>query len=65
MISVHPSAGYAVADGEELGPIGPLRAQIHLNDLSIPQEGIVATGRVFVTPVAADANRIVPTEEVQ
>jgi hypothetical protein len=33
-----------------VGPIGPLAEQAHLNDFYIPQRGIFAVGRVFVTP---------------
>lgn len=40
---------HAVVDGEALGPIGPLVEQAHLNDFYIPQRGIFAVGRVFVT----------------
>lgn len=50
---------HAVVEGEELGPIGPLAKQAHLADFYIPQRGIFAIGRVFVTPVA-DAAAAVP-----
>jgi hypothetical protein len=42
----------AVVEGQELGPIGPLDEQAHLRDFYIPQRGIFAVGRVFVTSVA-------------
>jgi hypothetical protein len=48
---------YAVVDGEELGPPGPLAEQAHLSDFYIPQRGVFAVGRVFVTPVAASATQ--------
>jgi hypothetical protein len=40
----------AVVEGEELGPIGSLAEQAHLQDFYIPQRGIFALGRLFVTP---------------
>jgi hypothetical protein len=40
----------ALVEGEDLGPIGPLAEQAHLNDFYIPQRGVFAVGRVFVTP---------------
>jgi hypothetical protein len=43
---------HAVVEGRELGPTGPLSEQAHLRDFYIPQRGIFAIGRVFVTPVA-------------
>jgi hypothetical protein len=42
---------HALVAGEELGPIGPLAEQAHLTDFYIPQRGIFAIGRVFLTPV--------------
>ncbi len=42
---------HAVVEGSELGPIGPLAEQAHLGDFYIPQRGIFARGRVFVTPI--------------
>jgi hypothetical protein len=45
---------HAVVEGEELGPIGPLAEQAHLADFYIPQRGIFAIGRVFLTPVTSD-----------
>jgi hypothetical protein len=43
---------HAVVEGEQLGPPGPLAEQAHLRDFYIPQRGIFAIGRVFVTRVA-------------
>lgn len=42
---------HAVVEGEALGAIGPLVEQAHLGDFYIPQRGIFAIGRVFVTRV--------------
>lgn len=47
----------AVVDGQELGPIGPLAEQAHVSDFYIPQRGIFAIGRVFVTPVTGEVPR--------
>jgi hypothetical protein len=44
----------AVVEGQDLGPIGPLAEQAHLADFYLPQRGIFAKGRVFVTQPAAD-----------
>jgi hypothetical protein len=52
---------HAVVDGEELGPAGPLTQQAHLSDFYIPQRGVFAVGRVFVTPVAAPATQAAVT----
>lgn len=41
----------AVVDGQELGPMAPLDQQAHLADFYIPQRGLFAMGRVFVTPI--------------
>jgi len=41
----------AVVEGEDLGLIGALAEQAHLTDFYIPQRGIFAMGRVFMTPV--------------
>lgn len=46
---------HAVVDEQELGPPGPLSEQAHLSDFYIPQRGLFAVGRVFVTPVATPA----------
>jgi hypothetical protein len=40
----------ATVGGDDLGPLGPLREQAHMADFYIPQHGIFAMGRVFVTP---------------
>jgi hypothetical protein len=41
---------HAVVDGEDLGPIGPLEEQAHMADFYFPQRGILAIGRVFISP---------------
>jgi hypothetical protein len=38
----------AIVEGADLGPIGPLEEQAHLQDFYIPQRGIFAVGRLFV-----------------
>lgn len=45
---------HAVVDGQKLGPIGPLAEQAHVSDFYIPQRGIFAIGRVFVTPARTE-----------
>jgi hypothetical protein len=45
---------HAVVEGEDLGPIGPLAEQAHMADFYFPQRGILAIGRVFVTPPATE-----------
>lgn len=40
----------AVINGVDLGPIGPVSPQAHLADFYIPQRGLFALGRVFVSP---------------
>jgi hypothetical protein len=40
----------ALIDGQDVGPIGPLSEQTRIADFYIPQRGIFAMGRVFVTP---------------
>jgi hypothetical protein len=42
---------HAQVEGQQLGPIGALPEQAHMADFYIPQRGIFAVGRVFVTPV--------------
>ena len=42
---------HAVVEGEDLGPIGALREQAHMADFYIPQRGIFAMGRVFISPL--------------
>lgn len=45
---------HGVVEGQELGPIGALREQAHMADFYIPQRGIFAVGRVFVTPTGKE-----------
>lgn len=45
---------HAVVEGRELGPTGPLAEQAHLTDFYIPQRGVFAVGRVFLTPPVTD-----------
>lgn len=54
----------AVVEGRELGPAGPLDEQAHLRDFYIPQRGIFAIGRVFVTRVPDEAPAAEPAAEV-
>ena len=42
----------SVREPAEWGPIGPLDEQADLRDFYIPQRGIFAIGRVFVTRVS-------------
>ena len=42
---------HAVVEGEDLGPIGALKEQAHMADYYIPQRGIFAMGRVFISPL--------------
>lgn len=58
------TASDAVIEGEELGPIGPLAEQAHLRDFYIPQRGIFAMGRVFVTRVPDEVPAAEPAAEV-
>ena len=58
------TGSHAVVEGEELGAIGPLAEQAHLGDFYIPQRGIFAIGRVFVTPVPEAAPAVPPAAEV-
>lgn len=53
----------AVVEGHDLGPAGPLAQQAHLGDFYIPQRGIFAVGRVFVTRVAGEIPGSVPAVE--
>jgi hypothetical protein len=55
---------HAVVEGQELGPPGPLAEQAHLRDFYIPQRGIFAIGRVFVTRVADEVPVTVPAAGV-
>jgi hypothetical protein len=41
----------AFVDGQDLGPTGPLKEQAHIADFYIPQRGVFAVGRVFVSPM--------------
>jgi hypothetical protein len=41
----------AVVEGEDLGPIGALDEQAHIADFYMPQRGIFAVGRVFISPL--------------
>jgi hypothetical protein len=45
------TASNAVVEGEDLGPVGPLAEQAHMADFYVPQRGIFAIGRVFITPL--------------
>ena len=58
------TSSHAVVEGQELGAIGPLDEQAHLRDFYIPQRGIFAIGRVFVTRVVDERPAAVPTAEV-
>jgi hypothetical protein len=44
----------ATVEGEDVGPVGPLAEQARLADFYIPQRGVFAIGRVFVTGAPAD-----------
>lgn len=59
------TSSHAVVDGQELGPIGPLDEQAHLRDFYIPQRGIFAVGRVFVTRVPDEVPAAELAAEVQ
>jgi hypothetical protein len=43
---------HATVEGDDLGTIGPLAEQAHMADFYVPQRGIFAIGRVFLTPLA-------------
>jgi uncharacterized membrane protein YbaN (DUF454 family) len=45
----------AVIDHTETGPIGPLTRQAHLNDFLIPQRGVFAIARAFMTQLTGFA----------
>lgn len=49
------SDSHAVVEGTDLGPIGPLGERAHMADFFLPQHGISALGRVFVTPLTDPA----------
>jgi hypothetical protein len=42
---------HAVVEGQDLGPIGALDEQAHIADFYMPQRGIFAVGRVFISPL--------------
>ncbi len=48
----------AVVEGRELGPVGPLPVQAQIADFYVPQRGLFAMGRVFVTPPALAERRV-------
>lgn len=48
---------HAVVEGEDLGPIGPLHEQAHLADFYLPQRGVLAVGRVFISPLKPSNRR--------
>jgi hypothetical protein len=54
----------ATVEGQDLGPVGPLAEQAHLGDFYIPQRGVFAVGRDFVTRVADEVPVSVPAMEV-
>lgn len=43
-------SSFAILNGSDLGPTGPLKEQAHLNDLLIPQRGVFAVVRAFLKP---------------
>jgi len=45
------TASHAVVEGEDLGPIGPLVEQAHMADFYVPQRGVFAVGRMFLSPL--------------
>ena len=51
---------HAVVEGHDLGPMGRLEEQAHMADFYFPQRGVLAVGRVFVTPSAAPVERARP-----
>jgi hypothetical protein len=42
---------HAVVEGEDLGPVGALTEQAHLEDFYFPQRGMFSVGRVFIVPL--------------
>jgi hypothetical protein len=52
----------AVVEGEDLGPIGALNEQAHMADFYFPQRGILAIGRVFISPLEANDRRAEPAK---
>jgi hypothetical protein len=55
---------HAVVEGQGLGATGPLAEQAHLGDFYMPQRGIFAIGRVFITRAPDELSVSVPTMEV-
>jgi hypothetical protein len=49
---------HAVVEGEDLGPIGPLDEQAHMADFYFPQRGVLAVGRVFISPLEPSDPRL-------
>lgn len=49
------TASRAVVEGDDLGPPGPLAQQARIADFCIPQRGVLAVGRVFVTSIPGRA----------
>jgi hypothetical protein len=45
------TASHAVVEGEDLGPVGPLAEQAHMADFYVPQRGMFAIGRTFISPL--------------
>jgi hypothetical protein len=45
------TASHAVVEGEDLGPIGPSVEQAHMADFYVPQRGVFAVGRMFLSPL--------------
>ena len=48
---------HAIIEGEELGPIGALEEQAHMADFYFPQRGMLAVGRVFISPLKLTTKR--------
>ena len=42
---------HSIVEGEDLGPIGALAEQAHMEDFYFPQRGMLAVGRLFITPL--------------
>jgi hypothetical protein len=51
---------HAEVEGEDLGPIGPLDEQAHMADFYFPQRGILALGRVFISPLEPNDRQVEP-----
>lgn len=52
------SESHAVVEGEDLGPIGPLDKQAHMAGFYFPQRGVLAVGRVFISPLKPSDPRL-------